>query len=323
MGSVETWHSENDRVVRLLAIDSVYAEKMRKQIVAETIGWVRDIYVFHTTGSLPDRTLVENLRRSASFTFRRGKITQPGSGRQGESGRRHFLVKLQSKRSQGAVSRCAAQNALSNHFIQKGAHTAFSDWKFILRAHLNVLANNGGPWNKKDRSCRKCGHKNETLNHILNSCRPNLTQDTKRHDAIITEIARALPAAQLRLNKQVPGSRFNLRPDIVLLDESTKRACILNVQCPFDLDSDSLLKARKAKTEKYQCVAEELRNKGLRVYTRAVIIGSLGSFVGDNFRSFAELGIPKRQSTALAKKLVSQTIRHSRIIYNEHIHGPY
>ena len=65
MGSVGTWHSENDRVVRLLAIDSVYAEKMRKQIVAETIGWVRDIYVFHTTGSLPDRTLVENLRRSA------------------------------------------------------------------------------------------------------------------------------------------------------------------------------------------------------------------------------------------------------------------
>ena len=196
--------------------------------------------------------------------------------------------------------------------MEKGVHTAFSDWKFIHRARINVLANNGRPWNKKDRSCRKCGHKNESLNHILNSCRPNLTQETKRHDAIITEIARALPAAQLRLNKQVPGSRFNLRPDIVLLDESSKRACILDVQSPFDLYSDSLLKARKAKTEKYQCVAEDLRNKGLRVYTRSVIIGSLGSFDGDNFRSFAELGIPKRQNIALAKKLVSQTIRHSR-----------
>ena len=53
--------SENDRVVRLLAIDSVYADKMRKQIVAETIGWARDIYVFQTTGSLPDRTLARSL----------------------------------------------------------------------------------------------------------------------------------------------------------------------------------------------------------------------------------------------------------------------
>ena len=119
--------------------------------------------------------------------------------------RRHFLVKLHLKRSQGAVSRCPAQNAISNHFIQKGAHTTFSDWKFIHRARLNVLANNGRPWNKKDRSCRKCGHSNETLSHIINSCRPNLIQDTKRHDAIITEIARALPATELRLNKQVPA----------------------------------------------------------------------------------------------------------------------
>ena len=53
--------SENDRVVRLLAIDSVYADKMRKQIVAETIGWARDIYVFQTTGSLPHRTLARSL----------------------------------------------------------------------------------------------------------------------------------------------------------------------------------------------------------------------------------------------------------------------
>ena len=37
-----------------------YADKMRKQIVAETIGWARDIYVFHTTGSLPDSTVSES-----------------------------------------------------------------------------------------------------------------------------------------------------------------------------------------------------------------------------------------------------------------------
>ena len=234
--------------------------------------------------------------------------------------RKHFLVKLHSKRSQGAVSRCASQNAISNHFIQRGAHTTFGDWKFIHRARLNVLANNGRPWNKKDRSCRKCGHSNETLSHILNRCRPNLIQDTKRHDAIITEISRSLPSTELRLNKQVPGSRFNLRPDIVLLDKANNRACILDVQCPFDLDEDSLVKARTAKTAKYQCVADELRSSGLRVYSGAIIIGSLGSFDGDNFKSLAELGIPRRQCTALAKKLVSLSISHSRAIYNDHIH---
>ena len=133
----------------------------------------------------------------------------------------------------------------------------FGDWKFTHRARLNVLANNGKPWNSKDRSYRKCGYKNETLSHILNSCKPNLIQDTRRHNAIVAEIERALPAAQLRLNEQMPGSRFNLRPDIVLLDETNKKACIIDVQFPFDHDADALFKARKAKIDKYQCVADE------------------------------------------------------------------
>ena len=212
------------------------------------------------------------------------------------------------------ATRLASKSAVtraSNHFIQRGAHTTFGDWKFIHRARLNVLANNGRPWNKKDRSCRKCGHSNETLSHILNSCRPNLIQDIKRHDAIITEIARSLPSTELRLNKQVPGSRFNLRPDIVLLDKANNRACILDVQCPFDLDEDSLVKARTAKTAKYQCVAEELRSSGLRVYSGAIIIGSLGSFDGDNFKSLAELGIPRRQCTALAKTAKERASQHT------------
>ena len=38
VGSLGTWHSENDRVVRLLAIDSVYADKMRKPLAAFRTG---------------------------------------------------------------------------------------------------------------------------------------------------------------------------------------------------------------------------------------------------------------------------------------------
>ena len=174
------------------------------------------------------------------------------------------------------------------------------------------------------RGTIKTGHagnkKNETLSHILNSCKPNLIQDTRRHNAIVAEIERALAAAQLRLNKQVPGSRFNLRPDIVLLDETNKKACIIDVQCPFDHDADALFIARKAKIDKYQCVADELRSRVFRAYVGAVKIGSLGCFDDDNLRSFAELGIQRKQGIALGKKLVSQTISHSRVIYNDHIH---
>ena len=34
---------------------------MRKHIVGETVGWARDIYVLHTSGSLPDRILAWSL----------------------------------------------------------------------------------------------------------------------------------------------------------------------------------------------------------------------------------------------------------------------
>ena len=100
----------------------------------------------------------------------------------------------------------------------------------------------------------------------------------------------------------------------------TKKACIIDVQCPFDHDADALFIARKAKIDKYQCVADELRSKVFRAYVGAVTIGSLGCFDDDNLRSFAELGIQRKQGIALGKKLVSQTISHSRVIYNDHIH---
>ena len=197
--------------------------------------------------------------------------------------------------------------------------------------------------------CNRCQFPVETLQHILNLCQPSYNLYTKRHDAIVIRVARALiwtqhlPEAEshrahdalsrryktiglglgstLFLDKTLPTCSGILRPDITLLNGAEKLAIIIDVTIPFEADSDTFAAARAEKIFKYRAQTAELNTAGFRVVLGAIVVGSLGAWDPVNKRLLKECGCPTFYIREMAEFFVSKAIGLSREIYNQHIHG--
>lgn len=112
----------------------------------------------------------------------------------------------------------------------------------IHSTRLNVLKNNTSTWTTENNKCRKCGEK-EYLSHILDNCKPDLVEITKRHNLVVDMET----VAKTRLNMTIPITTSTARPDIVVFDEERKRCTIVDITCPFDKDTEAIPKARRKK----------------------------------------------------------------------------
>ena len=90
---------------------------------------------------------------------------------------------------------------------------------------------------------------------------------------------------------------------------------------PFEGSSTALESARQRKIEKYNFLADELRQNGWDVLLDGFIIGSLGSWLSSNDRVCRALGISDPYWGIMSRIMVSETIRWSRDIYIEHVSG--
>jgi hypothetical protein len=236
-----------------------------------------------------------------------------------------LLDDLLAKPDQGKVFSVTAAAAASNHFMRTGTFTRFADWRFVHRARLNVLPLNGAPWIPHGyKRCRRCGAENETLPHVLDHCNSHANAIQRRHDAILRRLTAAVEPPQngeIRLNQRVPGLSDAVRPDLVVVDETTKRATIIDVTVPFENRTAAFNVARLEKQRKYAAAAQHLRSRGYDVFCDAFIVGTLGGFDPRNVDTFLRLGIDRRASARLSRLVVSDTIRWSRDIYVEHVTG--
>jgi len=189
---------------------------------------------------------------------------------------------------------------------------------------LDVVPLNGcRRFGSGDKRCRRCGYKNETLPHVLCHCPPHQKAATLRHNNVQNRLLKAIPPALgvVTVNKKVLGSTSNLRPDIVIRDESQKRVIMIDVTCPFENGSDSFVEARAEKRQKYDAICSDLRRSGYQVFSDAFIIGALGSWDPKNERILNICHINKRYALLMRKLMVSDTIKWSRDIYVEHVSG--
>ncbi|GMF42854.1 unnamed protein product [Phytophthora lilii] len=113
----------------------------------------------------------------------------------------------------------------------------------------------------------------------------------QRHDDALEQIGskirgapdRAKSTTELRLNQTVPEyTGAALRPDIVLRNVNAKTMVIADLAVTFEDHAtrachSSLQLSHDHKTLKYQPIVAELRHKGWRVETAAIVYGSLGS----------------------------------------------
>ena len=209
----------------------------------------------------------------------------------------------------------------SNHWITTGNYIAFAEYKFALRARLNLLP--VGTVAKRLRrvendSCRKCGALHETLGHVLNACTPNVGLMRARHNAILQRLVRAIPTEGKDLFVENSFSPNDQRPDIVLRDQATGRTVVVDVTVTYEGGPEAFNKSRAEKLQKY----ESLRlwfdsQEGHQDTTvHAFVLGSLGGWDPDNRGCLRALGVGQRYSELFAKLCSVDAIKGSFGIWN-------
>lgn len=239
--------------------------------------------------------------------------------------RETFRQRRLRKPDQGKVYAITSATTAPNHFMRCGNFTRFAEWRFIFRARLGCVPLNGArKFGNGDKRCRRCGFGNETLPHVLNHCVPHFTTMTRRHNAVLDRIVKALrppEGAEVRVNQTVPGLQGNLRPDLVILEPTTKRVTIVDVTIPFENRYAAFEAARREKQQKYQTIVEYFQQQGFDTSLDAFVVGSLGGWDPANEITLQRIGIGRNYAKLMKRLMCTDVIRWSRDIYIEHITG--
>ena len=135
--------------------------------------------------------------------------------------------------------------------------------KFVLNSSIDTLPTKATlkQWGKVSNDKCFCGQK-QTLNHILNCCKESLNggRFTFRHDSILHYVSKCLDTQKFKCYIDIEGSQTpaggtlppnlvvsNLKPDIVVINNSDKSAHIFELTCPSEKRIDI---ANKLKHEK-------------------------------------------------------------------------
>jgi len=231
-----------------------------------------------------------------------------------------------------------AHGGAGSKFVTTASGLRDEDYRFVVQARLNQVDTNAVLKRRRLRAHGTCRAPNcttaETLAHVLNHCASNMDAIRQRHDSALVQIEAAIRRAcsrphvstELRVNQTVPEyTGAALRPDLVLRDTAAKTMVIADLAITFEdqpanrATTSSLQQSHDHKTTKYEQIAAQLRLKGWRVHTGAIVYGSLGAVHPSNFVLYTEkLGLLKRDARRLDAALSSHCIRASRRIWNWH-----
>ena len=70
------------------------------------------------------------------------------------------------------------------------------------------------------------------------------------HNRIVDRLANAVRSGEVRLDRQVPDSPDQFRPDIVITNGN--EITIIDITYPFESNADALAEAEVSKTQKYE-----------------------------------------------------------------------
>uniref|UniRef100_A0A7E4VI97 Reverse transcriptase domain-containing protein n=1 Tax=Panagrellus redivivus TaxID=6233 RepID=A0A7E4VI97_PANRE len=146
----------------------------------------------------------------------------------------------------------------------------------------------------------------------------------KRHNAVLNRLQKPMKKGrEVRVlsNQPIPECDSNLRPDIVLINDTSKLLTIIDVTIPFENGPDAFKKAREAKKEKYKDIETHFKKAGYKTFNDAFIIGSLGAYDPANEACIRRLGIPHKYAVLMKRLMVSDVIKWSRDLYVEHVTG--
>lgn len=226
--------------------------------------------------------------------------------------REHHFAQWSGLRSQGRAAETLGQHSASTSFLLQG-RVALCDWRFAHRARTDTLPLNAA--NPTTRlaggtSCRRCGYASESLAHALQHCVPLSAARNRRHHGVVRFLADAIANTErwsVEVDRVVPGSSSNLRPDLVCRNLVTGRTIVLDVKIPFET-AIAFQEADARNREKYGDLAGEI---SAEVWTFS--IGALGSWSSKADKVLRLFQIPN--SAQLRDRLLRHVLHWSRNTY--------
>ena len=179
--------------------------------------------------------------------------------------------------------------------------------KFLINAVSDTVNTRANllRWGKSTTSkCRHCDCV-ETLNHVLNCCSVFLSQGryTWRHNNVLkcfvemitesispdTKILHDIPyltGYSPVSTIPLPCTQTNLKPDLCIYDENSKKIMIMELTVPFELGIE---KAHQYKVNKYSSLVTDIRNNNYEVEYLAIEVGSRGFISSNNTQRLKQM----------------------------------
>lgn len=192
--------------------------------------------------------------------------------------------------------------------------------QFAIKASMDTLPtfSNLRRWGKRTTDqCSQC-HNTGTLHHNLNHCAKMLDRYLWRHNSIINYILSVLSKSEAIVDQSyklfadiegwnVNGSTIpqnvlqtNLKPDIVILNETTKHIILVELTVPFEMNIDS---ATQRKKSKYDHFIQDFKGIGFKCDLLTLCIGSRGLVTKEN-RGIIDYLVKTTKSITKSKEIV-------------------
>ncbi len=164
-------------------------------------------------------------------------------------------------------------------------------------------------------TCPLCKAHLETLGHLLNSCTPLVGLMRARHNLILRRLVNAIPRENNDIFVEQPFSPANLKPDIVIVNRSSRDATVVDITCPYEGECDSFKKARAEKEQKYSSLNEWMKDNYNSVTVHAFIVGSLDAWDPENSKTLKVLHISVKYSKLFSILCCVDALKGSHAIW--------
>ena len=224
---------------------------------------------------------------------------------------------------QGRSFFCVSRHPSSSHWIPTGSYISFAEYKFALRARLNLLPVGTVARRLRktqDATCRKCRSQPESLGHVLSACTPNAGLMRKRHNTILGRVVRAIRKDDMDVFVEQAISPDALKPDIVVRDQVTRETTVVDVTVPYEAGSEAFKNARALKEQKYAGLKTWMESQPEygAVTVHAFIVGALGSWDAENRDCLRDLRIGQSYAGLFRKLCAADAIKGSHAIWKSH-----
>ena len=228
------------------------------------------------------------------------------------------LKELQKAPNQGRYWRSLAETPITTKAVFN-FHTKLCDFRFIHRARLNLVPVRAiNVWNPpENQNCRRCQADRETLNHTLNNCSVMRKEIIKRHNDIRDLLASSVPQRIRVLKEQRFG---NMQPDLILQNDYTKEAAILDVKVSAEA-VESFQRNLEQMNLKYDNLRRAYEISGFSTSINVIQLGALGSFSRSSFAVLRKFINTRREITNFIRRASNLVVHHSRNISTQHLTG--